>query len=207
MNNIISKEKFESVFKQAKIDYDYLYSCCLNNGIDNLIRLAAFLAQCGHESNLYTTFIESFKYKAERLVEVFPNYFKTLNEAKLYIGKEQDIANKVYANRLGNGTTDSGDGWKYRGRGLIQLTGSRNYRLYANYKNIDIDKVTSFLETKEGIIDSAIWFWNSNNLNNYCSSIVLGDTLYTEFRSLTLKINSKALGLEKRLTYYLQLID
>ena len=161
-------------------------------------RIAAFLAQCGHESGGWTVFEENLNYSAQGLCSIFKKYFPTLESAQPYARQPQKIANKVYANRMGNGPESSGDGWKYRGRGPIQLTGKDNYRAYAqemfeDWQNLfeNPDWVTA---DRDFALMSAIWFWNKNKLNVQADS---GD-----IKLMTKKINGGFIGLEDRIKHY-----
>jgi putative chitinase len=161
-------------------------------------RVAAFLAQCGHESGGWTTFEENLNYSAQGLNGIFKKYFPTLESAQPYARQPQKIANKVYGGRMGNGPESSGDGWKYRGRGPIQLTGKDNYRAFAkdmfeDWENLfeNPDWVTS---DKDFALMSAIWFWNKNKLNVQADS---GD-----IKLMTKKINGGYIGLEDRIHHY-----
>ena len=163
-------------------------------GIDTPQRVASFLAQCAHESGGFKALKENLNYKAESLTKVFHKYFPTLELANQYAKQPEKIANKVYANRMGNGPEESGDGYRYCGRGLIQLTGHDNYQAFADSLEMDIEEVPSYLETFEGAIQSACWFWESNNLNAYADA---GDIL-----GMTKRINGGTIGLEDRQRHY-----
>ena len=161
-------------------------------------RVAAFLAQCGHESGGWTTFEENLNYSDKGLNGIFKKYFPTLESTAGYVRQPEKIANKVYANRMGNGPESSGDGWKYRGRGPIQLTGKDNYRSFAkdmfeDWENLfnNPDWVTA---DKDFALMSAIWFWNKNKLNVQADS---GD-----IKLMTKKINGGYIGLEDRIKHY-----
>jgi len=156
-------------------------------------RIAAFLAQCGHESGGFTAIKENLNYKAESLVRVWPRYFNAGN-ANDYAHNQEKIANRAYANRMGNGPEESGDGWKFCGRGLIQLTGRSNYQAFADSLQISIDDASEYLKTFEGCVQSACWFWEANNLNQYADS---GDIL-----TMTKRINGGVLGLDDRTARY-----
>ena len=167
-------------------------------GIDTAERIAAFIAQCGHESGGWTKFEENLNYSAERLVVVFKKYFPTKELATPYHRKPEMIANRVYANRMGNGPESSGDGWKYRGRGPIQLTGKSNYIQFAkdmtdNWEEI-VDTPESLTYNKDISLKSAIWFWNKNTLNIQAD---IGD-----IKLMTKKINGGYNGLEDRIHHY-----
>jgi putative chitinase len=160
-------------------------------------RVAAFLAQCAHESGGFRALKENLNYRAETLRKIFPKYFPTDDIANQYAGlpnKQEAIANRVYANRMGNGDEASGDGFRYCGRGLIQLTGKQNYTKFAESLDIPVEETSEFLSTFEGAIQSAAWFWESNNLNQYADS---GDIL-----TMTKRINGGTIGLEDRKKHY-----
>ncbi len=162
--------------------------------INTTNRRAGFLAQCAHESNNFSVRTENLNYSVKGLLGVFSKYFKTENEAKAYARQPEKIANKVYANRMDNGSEASGDGWKYRGRGFIQLTGKYNYKIFADYKKMTLDEVIKYLDTVEGAIESALWYWKDRGLNKYCDNDdVLG---------MTKKINGGTIGLEDRKAHY-----
>jgi putative chitinase len=160
-------------------------------------RIAAFIAQCAHESGEFTTLKENLNYRAPTLRKIFPKYFPTDEIANHYVSlpnKQEAIANKVYANRMGNGDEASGDGFRYCGRGLIQLTGKDNYTWFAASIGITPDEASEYLQTFEGAAQSACWFWESNNLNQWADK---GDIL-----TLTKRINGGTIGLEDRIKHY-----
>jgi putative chitinase len=161
-------------------------------------RVAAFLAQCGHESGGWTTFQENLNYSAQGLCGTFKKYFPTIESATPYARKPEMIANKVYSNRMGNGPEESGDGWKYRGRGPIQLTGKNNYMqfskdMFDDWQNL-FDNPDWVTEDKDFALMSAIWFWNKNGLNKEADA---GD-----IKTMTRKINGGYIGLEDRIKHY-----
>jgi len=165
--------------------------------IDTPQRMAAFLAQCAHESGEFTALKENLNYKAVTLRKIFPKYFPTDEIANQYASmpnKQQAIANKVYANRMGNGDEASGDGYRYCGRGLIQLTGKENYSWFAASLEIPVEEASQYLETFEGACQSACWFWETNKLNQWADK---GDIL-----TLTKRINGGTIGLEDRIKHY-----
>jgi putative chitinase len=157
-------------------------------------RVAAFVAQCAHESGGFKFLKENLNYKAESLLKVFPKYFKTLDEANKYAKKPEKIANKIYGNRMGNGDEASGDGFRYCGRGLIQLTGKENYSWFAASLEMPVEDVPEYLQTFEGAVQSACWFWETNNLNGLADK---GDII-----NLTKRINGGTIGLEDRIKHY-----
>ncbi|MCK9369295.1 glycoside hydrolase family 19 protein [Candidatus Dojkabacteria bacterium] len=162
--------------------------------IDTSERIAAFLAQCSHESTEFTRLTENLNYKWESLRKVFPKYFLTDDIAKKYAHNQEAIASRVYGNRMGNGSEGSNDGWKYKGRGVIQITGKNNYQELADYLEMDLDDVSSYLETFDGAIISACWYWEKNNLNRFSDR---GD-----MRGLTKAINGGYIGLDDRIEKY-----
>lgn len=123
-------------------------------------RVAAWAAQVGHESADLTAWEESFAYTAERLVQVFPKYFPTLDSARLYVGKRAEIASRVYAYRMGNGSEASEDGWTFRGRGPNQLTGRENYRAAGRALNLPLETDPELvLRPEVGFrVDGCYWF-------------------------------------------------
>lgn len=165
--------------------------------IDTTNRMAAFIAQCSHESGEFTTLKENLNYRWQSLRKVFPKYFPNDAIAQKYASlpdKQEAIANRVYANRMGNGPEESGDGFKYRGRGLIQLTGYQNYKRFADSLGITPEEASEYLETFEGATESACWFWSTNNLNQWADA---GDMI-----TLTKRINGGTNGLEDRIQHY-----
>ena len=162
--------------------------------IDTPKRVAAFIAQCAHESGGFRALKENLNYKAESLLKVFPKYFKTLAEANAYAKQPEKIANKIYGGRMGNGPESSGDGFRYCGRGLIQLTGKENYTWFAESLEMPVEDVPEYLQTFEGAVQSACWFWETNKLNQWADK---GDIL-----TLTKRINGGTIGLEDRKKHY-----
>ena len=160
-------------------------------------RTAAFLAQCAHESGGFTALHENLNYKAESLCKVWPRYFNASN-ANDYAHQPEKIACRAYAGRMGNGDEASGDGWSYCGRGLIQLTGKNNYQAFADSVEMSLDELPTYLETFEGCVQSACWFWENNNLNTLADA---GDILH-----MTKKINGGTLGLEDRTKHYNEIL-
>jgi putative chitinase len=157
-------------------------------------RQAAFLAQLAHESGELRHWSESLNYSWQRLRQVFPKYFKTDAEARAFDRQEVRIANRVYGGRMGNGPEDSGDGWRYRGRGPIQLTGKNNYRACGAGLGLDLLARPDLLETPETGCLAAGWFWVKNGLNALADA---GD-----FVSITRRINGGLVGLDKRRAFW-----
>lgn len=185
---------------------DALQVAMVRYNINTLNRSRAFLAQVGHESGQLSNVVENLNYSAETLRSVFGKYFKTNTEAEKYAHNPEAIANIVYANRMGNGDTTSGDGWKYRGRGLIQLTGKNNYdkatnEMYALPLGVDFVNEPDLLTTPEYAAQSAAWYWETNGLN--ALSDQLGGVDDTNvFKHITKRINGGYNGLQDRLTLY-----
>ena len=160
-------------------------------------RAASFLAQCAHESGEFLFLKENLNYKAASLCKIFPKYFPTDELANQYASKPnkaEAIANRVYANRMGNGDESSGDGFRYCGRGLIQLTGKDNYTFFAGSLGISVEEAAEYLQTFEGAAQSACWFWETNNLNALADK---GDIV-----TITKRINGGTIGLEDRIKHY-----
>lgn len=130
-------------------------------------RRARFLAQLRHESGNFNTIKENLNYSAQRLTRVFGKYFgpRSGRDPYDYARQPEKIANVVYANRMGNGDEESGDGWKYRGRGLIQITGKNNYTAYSEYSGVDVVDDPDLLLQPEHAVGSRCWFWATNGLN------------------------------------------
>jgi putative chitinase len=155
------------------------------------------MAQCAHESGSFTALKENLNYKPATLRKLFGKYFPTDALAEGYCAKpnkQEAIANRVYASRMGNGDEASGDGYKYCGRGLTQLTGKSNYVAFADSLQISPEEASEYLATFEGAAQSACWFWESNNLNQWADK---GDIV-----TLTKRINGGTIGLEDRIKHY-----
>jgi putative chitinase len=163
-------------------------------GIDTVPRVAAFIAQCAHESANFKFLKENLNYRAETLMKVWPSRFTSLELAKQYAHQPEKIANKVYGGRMGNGPEATGDGWRYAGKGLIQLTGRDNYTRFAESIDTPVEEIPEYLSTFEGAVQSACWFWETNNLNQWAD---VGDIL-----TLTKRINGGTIGLEDRKKHY-----
>jgi putative chitinase len=166
-------------------------------GIDTPQRVAAFLAQCAHESGGFQFLKENLNYRAASLRKTFSKYFPTDMLAEHYAGmpnKAEAIANRVYANRMGNGNEASGDGYRYCGRGLIQLTGKNNYQAFAESIETPVEEIPAYLETFEGAVQSACWFWETNNLNQFADT--------NDILTMTKRINGGTIGLEDRMKHY-----
>ena len=198
---MLTAEQFNQLFPRAQDPQgwvDSMNNVFPNYELDSPKRIAAFLAQCGHESGGWTVFEENLNYSAKGLMGIFKKYFPDEATATAYQRQPEKIANKVYANRMGNGPESSGDGWKYRGRGPIQLTGKDNYRAFAKEMFDDWENLFNNPDwvnaDRDFALMSAIWFWNKNKLNREADA---GD-----IKTMTRKINGGYIGLEDRIKHY-----
>lgn len=158
--------------------------------INSVIRASFFLGQLAHESNEFQVLKENLNYSVKGLRATFPKYFPNDVIALQYARQPQKIANRVYANRMGNRSEASGDGWRYAGKGLIQLTGADNYNKFSLECDKTLTETVEYLQTKEGALHSACWFWKEKNLN------VLSDLL--DLKNQTRRINGGYNGLPHR---------
>lgn len=157
--------------------------------IDNRKRVAAFLAQVGHESANLTARVENLNYSSTGLRTTFPKYFNAA-QAAAYARKPIAIASRAYANRMGNGNEASKDGWTYRGKGLIMITGRRNHEAFAKWIGMTLTEATDYLLTVEGAVMGAVWFWVANDLNELAD----GD----QIANISKIVNGGRIGLEER---------
>jgi putative chitinase len=149
--------------------YQYLVNSKNLANITNKTRLAHFLAQVAHESGNFKLVYENLRYSAAGLLKVFPKYFPTQELANRYAMQPQYIGNRVYANRMGNGNEASGEGYLFRGRGYLQLTGKSNYQLFSQYVGERCDQVPDLVATKYPM-DSALWYFDRNKLWSLCDA-------------------------------------
>jgi putative chitinase len=196
---MITQEQFVHLFpknKNAEAWTKALNEVLPTYEINSTERIAAFLAQCGHESMGFTVLQENLNYSAEGLTKIFHKYFPTLESAQPYARRPEMIANKVYANRMGNSTEESGEGYRYRGRGPIQLTGKSNYTECSDFLFQDdtLIKDPDMLLDPEYALHSACWFWWKNALNNYADS--------ADLVTMTKRINGGTIGLDDRIKHY-----
>ena len=154
-------------------------------------RQAAFIGQCAHESANFKTLQENLNYSAKGLNATWPSRFPSEDAAQPFHRQPEKIANKVYSGRMGN--TDEGDGWKYRGRGLIQLTGKDNYRLASDALGVDFIADPDLVLTKEYAALTAAWYWNKRGLNKEADA--------KDFTGMTKKINGGIIGLADRVAH------
>lgn len=202
---MLTVDQFIEIFPRAKDPEGWIGAMTLHfpdYEINDAPRIAMFIAQCGHESAGWSVFEENLNYSAKGLVGVFGRYFNNAQAAE-YARKPEAIANRVYANRMGNGPESSGDGWKYHGRGPIQLTGKNNYTAFAKDSVDDwvdiVDYPEQLAEDKELALLSALWFWRTNHLNAEADK--------EDVKRATKKINGGYNGLEEREHLFDQIMD
>jgi putative chitinase len=160
-------------------------------------RIAGFFAQCGHESMNFTVLSENLNYRAETLEKLFSKYFsKAGRNAADYAKQPEKIANVIYANRMANGDTASGDGFKFRGRGVVQLTGRENYTSFGKSVGMTAEQVIDYVTTKKGALESACWYWASRNINAACDA--------SDITKMTKLVNGGTIGLDDRKKHYEQ---
>lgn len=162
-------------------------------------RIAGFMSQCAHESRDFTVLEENLNYSAKRLREVFPRYFRSDSAANAVARNPEAIANIVYmdANRTKRGAlgnVNPGDGWRFRGGGIKQLTGRNNYTAFGNFINLSPEKAADYVRTKRGAFESACWFWATNNLEKYADA--------DDIVGMSKRINGGTIGLEDRKRRY-----
>jgi len=170
-------------------------------GITTNLRLAHFLAQCALESNNFTATVENLNYSAPRILQIFPKYFKGI-DPKPYAHNPAKLGSRVYANRMGNGDEASGDGFKFRGRGYIQLTGKNNYTSFSNFVGEDCVANPDLVATKYPLA-SAAFFFNSNNIWAICDKGA-DDATVTK---VTRAVNGGTHGLAERLQNFKKFIS
>ncbi|MBX3617540.1 glycoside hydrolase family 19 protein [Nitrosomonas sp.] len=170
--------------------------CAAKFGIDSSLRLAHFLAQCAHESMEFKVLEENLNYSADGLRKVFPKYFPD-DLADSYARQPEKIASRVYANRMGNGDEASKEGYQYRGRGYIQLTGKDNYSAFAGAIGDDVVANPDSVKTEYPLL-SAAWFWNTRALNELADQGASDDVV----TKITKKVNGGTLGLDDRISHF-----
>jgi putative chitinase len=187
--------------RQAGVFVSAINRAAVRFNITSRVRLAAFLAQIGHESGELTRLVENLNYRdATRIAQIFRHGFdanrnarvdpEEVRDAQRYVGRPEALANRAYANRMGNGPEASGDGWRYRGRGLIHLTGKANHEAASADLGVDLVAHPELLEQPEYAAMAAAWFWASRGLNELADQ---GD-----FDGITRRINGGLTGLAER---------
>ena len=194
-NCILTYNQFQQMVKNkyASHWYEVLEQLLPDYDINTPLRVAHFIAQTAHESGNYAFIKENLNYRAESLTKTWPRLFPTIEIARQYEKQPQKIANRAYGNRMGNGDEASGDGWRYCGRGLIQLTGRDNYTFFAGSLSITVEEAAEYMETFEGAAQSACFYWEQNNLNRFADA--------NDVKGLTKAINGGYLGLEDRIKH------
>lgn len=181
--------------KQVDAWYDTMIKIFPKYDITTPNRVAGFIAQCSHESLDFTALEENLNYKAATLEKLFSKYFsKAGRNAADYAMKPEKIANVIYASRMGNGNTASGDGYKFRGRGIIQLTGRENYTNFGKTIGKSPEEVIEYLKTIDGALESACWYWKTRNINEACDA--------NDITKMTKLINGGTNGLQDRKVRY-----
>ena len=195
LSHLIHKNKEPEYWYNAMCEYLPKF------GITTPARVAGFVAQCQHESGDFTVLQENLNYGWKGLRGLFGKYFPTDDLAKQYERKPQLIANKIYASRMGNGPEASGDGWKFRGRGILQITGRANYTQCSRdlFGDDTLAEDPDLVRTPEYAIITACWFWYKNQLNAICDQ---GDIVL-----LSKKINGGTIGLEDRIAHWNAALD
>ena len=168
-------------------------------GVNTDVRWAAFIAQVGHESAHLTRLVENLSYGIRGLMQTWPARFPTEDVAKPYARNPERLANFVYRGRLGNGPMESGDGWRYRGRGLIQVTGKGNYEAMSKGLGVDYVGRPWLLELPDHAVRSAAYFWQTNGLNELAD-----ENTEEAFKAITRKINGGYNGWDDRVAIWLR---
>ena len=214
---LLNKNNIKLILKHNKNATDWLDP--LNRvlpeyEINSPLRVAAFMAQTAYESCDYTVLEENLNYSASRLCEVFRKYFANITEAESYEHNKEKIANRVYANRMGNGDEASGDGWKYRGRGIIQITGKDNYYRYSDYiEGSSFSPVDGVFPSSEDLaanpdlllidknrcVATACWFWEDKELNELADNKAISE--------ITRRINGGNEGIEERWRMFNEILE
>lgn len=176
---------------------DAIQATCDKFEINTPERQAGFIAQLAHESGMFKFVKENLNYSDKALLAVFPKYFNAEN-VQAYARQPEKIANRVYGNRMGNGNEASGDGFKYCGRGLIQLTGKDNYKRFSDAVGVDFVSNPELVEQPEYACLSAGWFWSVNGLNKLADA--------KDILGMTKRINGGTIGLDHRTELYNKLI-
>jgi putative chitinase len=190
-----SVEKLSTIFPLAPIVW--IEECVKQlpaAGLNTPEKFSSFMAQVAHESREFTALSENLNYSAARMTQVWPIRFPTIESAEPYAHRPESLANHVYANRMGNRSEQSGDGWRYRGRGPVQITGRKNYYTCQNDTGLGLIDNPDLLLTPAAGIRSALWFWEANRLNRYDSD--------TDVRLETRAINGGETGLKLRQSYF-----
>lgn len=199
----ITSETLRKIYPLSKNINRYLGALNMSMqecGIDTVDRVRAFLAQVGHETSQLNTIEENLNYSAQGLRKIFPKYFPTQKEALAFARNPERIANRVYANRMGNGNEESGDGWTFRGRGLIQITGRDNYSSMSSLMGKDLTIWPDALLLPLDACRSAALWWKANGLNALAAKLATDER--KTFEAITKRVNGGLNGLEDRWAIY-----
>jgi putative chitinase len=200
----ITENRLRTAFPACKdpgIWAEALSSVLDQYAINTKARQASFLGQIAHESGYFNTMEENLYYSASRLMKVWPKRFPTLGFAQQYEKNPEKLGSYVYANRIGNGSVTSGDGFKFRGRGLIQLTGRSNYASAASILGVDLLGNPELLKQPRVAAMAAAWFWASRGLNELADDKTDDDDL-EDFTTITRRINGGTAGLQERFALF-----
>lgn len=200
---MITREQLQEVMPNAEAQAwtDVLNDAMARFAISNPAREAAFLAQIAVESRELRSLVENLNYSAQRLVAVWPKRFPSIAAAAPYERNPERLGSYVYANRLGNGDAASGDGWRFRGRGLIQITGRGNYRSVGQALGLPLDAQPELLEQRGPAALSAAYFWQSRGLNELADDRN-EDNDNADFVKICMIVNGGTAGLDERRAYW-----
>ncbi|MFI3186372.1 MAG: glycoside hydrolase family 19 protein [Methylococcaceae bacterium] len=202
MLNATALKKVLPLCKEPELWANALNPAMTKFGINTPARIASFLAQTGFESGQFNNLVENLNYKTPaRLMKVWPKRFPTQASTTPYVNNQEKLANFVYANRIGNGDVNSGDGFRYRGRGIIQITGKSNYAETGKALGVDLINHPELLVTPELAALSAAYFWQGHGLNALADDQT-GDDDLEDFTTITKKINGGTAGLSQRLALF-----
>lgn len=195
----ITTEQFTAIFgsnPDASAIVDALNAAFDKFEINTKDRICGFLSQAGHESGGFKAKVENLNYSQASLRKVFPKYFPDDATAFRYARQPAAIANRVYGSRMGNGNEASGDGFRFRGRSYMQLTGKNNYVACGNAIGVDLISNPDYLTTVEGAVAAACWFWSSNGLNTLADA--------KDVKGMTKRVNGGYIGLAERQAVYVK---
>lgn len=193
LSNTLSKLKIDISWVEPLEEVFHRYE------INTPARQAAFIGQCAHESANFKTLEENLNYSAEGLMKTWPSRFPTLEAAQPYHRNPEKIANRVYGGRMGNGLEETGDGWLYHGRGLIQLTGKDNYMLASDALREDFIHSPDLILAPRWAAMTAGWYWNKRGLNKEADA--------KDYTAMTKKINGGVIGLDDRIAHINHALD
>jgi putative chitinase len=198
-DNILTTDKLLQIMPKCPTDQADSYvanmnSCFAAAQINTKLRVAAFLSQAAVETNELQSFVENLNYSAQLLMKIWPHRFPTLDIANQYAHHPQKIANSVYSNRLGNGSPESNEGWAYRGRGILQITGKDNYADASQVSGIDLVADPDKAADPQYMFAIAVDYWTKNQIN------ALADQ--DDIKAVSEAVNGGDTGLADRMRYY-----